>query len=367
MIMRYLKYFLLPISLLIVLLSSCRDDDEDVTKYEPTSYDFEIPDNFPTNVNIPEDNPMTVEGVELGKYLFYDDRINGRADEGKGMSCSTCHLQENSFENGFGKGVGADGDSTHHTMLPLINLAWNPGHFGWNGSVKSIEEDVYVVVTDPTEFASTHQIVENTIENISIYPPMFEKAFGDDEVTMDRIAKAIAQFIRTMVSSDSKLDKVLRGEAQFSQAETRGLILFTTESGADCMHCHGSLGNPLMTTHQFYNNAKDSVFDLAHDRYSVTGDAADKGAYKATTLRNIEYTGPYMHDGRFETLEEVLEFYNEGLVYSDYAHPLMHKLQPPYGNGAELNQQQLDDVMAFLKTLTDTTFINNPDYKSPFE
>jgi cytochrome c peroxidase len=355
---------LFALAFILLSSSSCKKDPE--PKYEPTPKEFIIPQGFPTNVNIPEDNPQTVEGIELGRYLFYDDRINGRADEGKGMSCSSCHLQENSFENGSGKGIGVDGLETHHTMLPLINLAWNPGTFGWNGSVSSIEEDVWIVITDPTEFASTHKASVEAISNIEMYPPLFEKAFGDDEVSMDRIAKALSQFIRTFVSSDSKFDKVLRGEAQFSIEEQRGLVLFTTEAGADCFHCHGAPGNPLMTTHLFYNNAKDSVFDLAHDRYSVTGNPSDKGAYKATTLRNIELTGPYMHDGRFETLEEVINFYSEGLIYSDYAHPLMHKLIPPYGQGAELNPQQKADLLAFLKSLTDTTFINNPKYKSPF-
>jgi cytochrome c peroxidase len=122
-----------------------------------------------------------------------------------------------------------------------------------------------------------------------------------------------------------------------------------------------------MTTHLFYNNATDSVFDDPRDRYAVTGNPTDKGAYKATTLRNIELTGPYMHDGRFETLEEVINFYSRGLVYSDYAHPLMHKLAPPYGQGAELNPQQKADLLAFLKTLTDQEFLINPDFSNPFD
>lgn len=363
-------YFLyLLVSILIVLsVSSCKQDPEikDPEAFKATPYEFRIPKGFPTIVYIPEDNPMTVEGIELGRYLYYDNRMSGKADQGLGMSCASCHLQQNAFESGLKNPVGTLGIPTYHTMLPHINLAWLPGTFGWNGSVPSIEADIMGVVTDPSEFASTHAAVEHAIGKIEMYKPMFKAAFGTEEVNMDRIAKAIAQFVRTLVSDDSKFDKALRGEVQSSDAERRGLILFTTEAGADCFHCHGTTGNPLMTTHLFYNNAKDSIFDITHDRYSITGNSKDKGAYKATTLRNIELTGPYMHDGRFATLSDVVDFYSEGLVYSTYAHPLMHKLEFPYGNGAELSPNQKDDLIAFLKSLTDQTFITNPDYSNPF-
>jgi cytochrome c peroxidase len=367
------KYFLLTVLSVFLLTSiACNKDDDDNNDGEnggssgPTPYEIKIPKGFPTDLNIPEDNPMTVEGVKLGRYLYYDGRLSGRADEGKPMSCSSCHIQKNAFENGVGKGTGLNGLQTYHVMLPHINLVWNPGTYLWNGSVPSIEADVLGTITDPTEFGSTYEKVEKAIAAVPMYPPMFKAAFGDEKVTVDRIAKAIAQFMRTQISSDSKFDRVLRGEDNFTTAEQRGLVLFTTEQGADCFHCHGAPGNPLMTTNMFYNNAKDTVFDTAHDRYSVTGDKRDIGAYKATTLRNIELTGPYMHDGRFKTLDEVINFYSEGLVYSEYVHPLMHKVFPPYGHGANLNPQQKADLKAFLLTLTDTVFINNPDLASPF-
>ena len=365
------SFLLLIITLSFVVLSACRDKEkEDVEpKIEgQTPYSIEIPNGFPTNVNIPEDNPMTVEGVDLGRHLYYDGRLSGRESEGKPMSCSSCHLQQFSFENGVGKGTGADGIQTYNVMLPHVNLLWNPGTYLWNGSVPSIEADVLGTITAPDEFGSTYEKVEKAIRAVPMYPPMFKAAFGTEEVNVDRIAKAIAQFMRTQISSDSKFDRVLRGEDNFTNEEQRGLVLFTTEEGADCFHCHGAPGNPLMTTNLFYNNAKDveADFDLDHDRYSVTGDSRDKGAYKATTLRNIELTGPYMHDGRYTTLDEVIDFYSEGLVYSNYVHPLMHKVFPPYGHGANLNPIQKADLKAFLLTLTDTVFINNPDLASPF-
>jgi cytochrome c peroxidase len=350
----------------IAFFISCEKPDPEDTIEQATPYEIKIPKGFPTNYVIPEDNPLTEEGVKLGRYLYYDERLSGKADEGMPQTCASCHIQQFAFENGIGKGIGTTGHSTYHTMLPHINLLWNPGTFGWNGSVASIEEDVKGVITDPNEFASTNEKVVAAISKIAMYPPMFKAAFGTEEVTIDRIAKAIAQFVRTQISSNSKFDKMLRGEVNLSDSERRGLILFTTEEGADCFHCHGSEANPLMTTHLFYNNAKDSSFDLAHDRYSVTGIKSDRGAYKATTLRNIEFTGPYMHDGRYQTLEEVLNFYNQGLVYSEYAHPLMHKLEVPYGNGAALNPQQLADLKAFLLTLSDTSFINSKELSNPF-
>jgi cytochrome c peroxidase len=358
---------LLLISLMFVLLStSCDKKDPDPDPTQATPYTVNVPKNFPTNYQIPADNPMTVEGIALGRFLYYDERLSGKADEGMPQTCASCHLQQFAFENGTGQGIGTTGLKTRNVMLPHINLLWNPGTFGWNGSVPSIEADVIGVVTDPAEFASTPEKVVAAISKIPMYPPLFEAAFGTPEITMDRIAKAIAQFVRTQISSDSKFDEVLRGENSFSPAEGRGYVLFTTEEGADCFHCHGAPGNPLMTTNLFYNNALDSVFDKQHDRYSVTGATRDIGAYKATTLRNIELTGPYMHDGRFQTLDEVIDFYSQGLKYSQYAHPLMHKLDFPYETGAELLPSQKADLKAFLLCLTDTVFINNPALSNPF-
>ncbi len=354
------------ILLLPVLFIACKKnkDIDLVPVFQPTPYQISIPPGFPTNLNIPEDNPMTVEGIELGRYLFYDTRLAGRADEGKFMSCASCHLQENSFVIGKPRPFpyGLDGTSTHHAMLPIINLIWNPGTFGWNGSVSSIEEDVLLVITDPSEFGSSFDAVEKAIQEISGYPELFEKAFGSRDVTVNRIAKAIAQFVRTFITADSKFDQYLRGEAQLSPAELRGYVLFTTEEGADCFHCHGAAGNPMFTTNLFYNNGKDSTFADPSDRYSITGDPMDKGAYKATTLRNIEFTSPYMHDGRFNTLDEVIDMYAHNLVWTPYIDPLMHHIAT---GGNLLTPLEKEDLKAFLLALSDTIFITNPEFGKP--
>jgi len=332
--------------------------------YNPTPYTITIPKFFPTKLYIPDDNPMTVEGVELGRYLFYDGRLSGRTNPESLMSCATCHKQQFSFEIGLPRPApqGITGISTPHVMLPMINLVWNPNALLWNGAAKKIEDIVWMAILAPGEMNGDTNRVKSLIQSIAMYPPMFKKAFGSDKVTMNNISKAIAQFIRTLISADSKFDRYLRGEIQITNSELNGFVLFTTESGADCFHCHGGAGNPLFTTNLFYNNALDSVFNDPYDRYSVTGNIMDKGAYKAPTLRNIEFTGPYMRDGRFLTLEQVIDFYSEGLLQSPYVNPLMHKIKD---GGAQLTDGEKADLIAFLKTLSDTAFINNPAFKKP--
>ncbi len=382
---------------LILMSSSCEKEPEpDPVLDAPTPYTIKVPTGFPTNLNIPADNPLTVEGIELGRHLYYDGRLSGRDEADSLMSCATCHLQENAFEIGAnnpdypdGYPVGLTGVKTPHVMLPMINLVFNNEGYLWNGfisnsnnnlgipgygipaepqyNLKNIESLVWMGIVAKHEMDGSIEKTVDMIQSIDIYPPMFKKAFGSSEVNIDRISKSIAQFVRTLISSDSKFDQMQRGDYQFTDAENRGLVLFTTEEGADCFHCHGSVGNPLFTTHLFYNNAKEDVFNDPRDRYGVTSNPMDKGAYKATTLRNIELTGPYMHDGRFKTLDEVIDFYSEGLVYSEYAHPLMEKLRPPYGNGAELTPGEKADLKAFLLTLTDETFIDpTNEFSSPF-
>ncbi|MFP4471959.1 MAG: cytochrome-c peroxidase, partial [Bacteroidales bacterium] len=326
-------------------------------------------------MNIPADNPLTVEGVELGRYLFYDGRLSGRTHPDSLMSCATCHIQQNAFECGtdhpeFTGGFthGISGKPTPHVMLPMINLVWNSNGYLWNGRVHpdtpgmiygNLEDLVWMGVLAEHEMNGDTNRVKQLFQQIPGYPEMFGDAFGTPVVTMDRISKAIAQFVRTLISSGSKFDKYMRGEVQLSPEELRGFVLFTTEEGADCFHCHGGFGNPLFTTNKFYNNGKDSVFTDPYDRFGLTGDPMDRGAYKATTLRNIEFTGPYMHDGRFETLDEVIEFYSHDLINTPYIDPLMHHIA---NGGIQLTPSEKAELMAFIKTLRDEEFLTNPDF-----
>ena len=217
-------------------------------------------------------------------------------------------------------------------------------------------------VVAPHEMAGDTNRVKDLFQDIPGYPLLFKHAFGSDQITMKNINRAIAQFVRTLISANSKFDQYMRGQVQLSASELNGFVLFTTEEGADCFHCHGGFGNPLFTTNLFYNNGKDTIFDDPFDRYSITGDPNTKGAYKATTLRNIEFTGPYMHDGRYQTLEEVVEFYSHGLQWSPQVDPLMHHIN---NGGTQLTAQEKADLIAFIKTLRDEEFLSNPDFAKP--
>lgn len=368
---------LILVLFLPLVLVAC---DKSPKEHQPTPYDLVIPRYFPTALNIPSDNPLTVEGVALGRKLFYDTRIRGYIGNNPDsvMCCASCHRQANGFDLGAdnprlhnGKPLGVTGQQTHHNAMPLCNLVFNNEGYFWNGSVctgnansgaRNLEDIVRMAITAADELNATPERVCSVLSADAEYVEMFRKAFGTEGITMDRITKSIAQFLRTLISSDSKFDRYLRGETQLSAQEWRGYVLFTTEEGADCFHCHGGAGTPLFTTNLFYNNALTSTFDDPLDRFSVTGIELDRGAYRAPSLRNVAVTAPYMHDGRFATLDDVLQFYNQGLQNSPYVSPLMHKIND---GGACLTPSQLADLKAFLLTLTDDDFLLNPEFSSP--
>lgn len=358
----------------MLFFQQCRDPQPES---KPTPYELNIPKGFPTRLNIPADNPLTVEGIELGRYLFYDGRLSGRTHPDSLMSCGSCHLQQYAFECGIDHPVftgghphGLNGSLTPNVMLPLQNLVWNESGYEWNGFVNSqnqngfrtIEDIVYQGVVSKHEIAGDTSRTVALLQSINGYPQLFEKAFGSPKVTFKNISRAIAQFVRTLTTTNSKFDRYLRGEEQLSENELSGYVLFMTENGGDCFHCHGGDGNPLFTTNLFYNNGLDSVFSKTGDRFSITGVNSDVGAYKAPTLRNVELTGPYMHDGRFKTLEEVIDFYSEGVKTSPYINLLMHHAN---GGGIRLLPKQKQDIIAFIKTLRDDSFLTNPAFSRP--
>ena len=321
---------------------------------------------------------MTVEGVTLGRFLFYDGRLSGRTDPDSMMSCANCHIQANSFVCGInnpkytnGHPFGITGILTPHYMLPMINLVWADHGYLWNGAVseanpasqtRNLEDVVWMAILAPHEIHGDTNRTKALIQSIKGYPDLYKKAFGSETVTIKNTGKAIAQFVRTLISANSKFDRFLNGAEQLTISERNGFVLFMTEQGGDCFHCHGGDGNPLFTTNLFYNNGKDTVFDDIRDRYHVTLDPSDIGAYKAPTLRNLAFTAPYMHDGRFKTLDEVIDFYSSGVVWSPSISPLMHHVAT---HGVQLLPQQKADLKAFLLTLTDSSFVTNPDYSRP--
>jgi len=338
-----------------VLFSACDkeekvdpDQNDTLPPFKPTYVSPQIPDGFPT-MEIPDDNPLTAEGIALGKKLFFDPILSGDSTQ----SCADCHKPEHAFSDDRRFSLGITGAIGTRQAPPIINAGWMKKLF-WDGRVSSLEEQALHPVENPDEMAASWEEVVRRLQHHPTYPKLFYRAFGITKITRDHVVKAIAQFERTLISGNSRFDLALQGKIFLSPLEQDGYDLFYSERG-DCFHCHSGL---LFTDNDFHNNALDSVpTDLGLEK--ITGKPSDRGKFKTPTLRNIEHTAPYMHDGRFATLEEVIDFYSEGLQYSTYADPLMKAL--PQG-GKHFTPYEKKALIAFLKTLTDTSFLNNPEF-----
>lgn len=330
-----------------------------VPTYEPTALELEYPSHFPAP-NLPETNPLTIEGVRLGRHLFYDDRLSGDNTQ----NCGSCHLQESNFAEPKRFSTGIDGIEGTINAMVLSNMAWQDFFF-WNGRKNSLEEQVKDPVVNPIEM---HAEWPNVIEKLSQdqrYLDMYANAFGDDEITTARTAKALAQFIYTLVSGTSKLDAYIQGNYTFTASEQLGFDIFNNEQG-DCFHCHG-----LATTGyqmgaygllQFSNNGIDSVLVEGSGREGYTGLSSDRAKFKIPSLRNVEYSFPYMHDGRFQTLAEVIDFYNTGGFPSATIDPNMKAS----GIGRNWSIEQKQGLIDFLKTFSDPTFLTDTAFSNPW-
>nr|WP_194767407.1 cytochrome c peroxidase [Tamlana sp. I1] len=334
--------------------------NENAENYVPTPSPLNIPPLFETLILspiIPADNPQTEEGISLGKKLFFDPILSGNNTQ----ACADCHAPEHAFTDPDRFSTGIDGISGSRNAMPLFNLAWNYDEkFFWDGNTFSLEHQAFVPVSDPIEMHSNWQEVSNKLQQHSEYPSLFEKAFGTSKIDSNLVVKAIAQFERTLISSNSKFDKFLLGEAELTPEEQNGFNVFMDENRGDCFHCHGSDKNPLWTDNIFHNNGLDETFtDLGLG--AVTGDPADNGKFKSPSLRNLAFTAPYMHDGRFATLEEVINHYSEGLKNSSTIDPLMKKV---HLGGVGLTDQDKADLKSFLLSLSDYEFINNSAFNN---
>jgi cytochrome c peroxidase len=315
-----------------------------------TPYRFSFSKFFP-QPDLPRDNPLTGEGVALGGKLFFDRRLSGDDTE----SCARCHHPNSAFTEPRRFSRGIDGDLGTRNAMALENLAWKD-YFFWDGRAKTLREQVLQPIQNPIEM---HETLANVVAKISAdkdYPRLFQNAFGSPEISSDKIARALEQFLLVQVSFDSKYDRVMNGQTNFTAQEQRGFELFNTEYdpyhgqfGADCFHCHGG---PLLQSQDFANNGLDSAFtDLG--RYKITKRAGDAGKFAVPSLRNVAVTPPYMHDGRFRTLEEVVEHYCTGMKRSATLDPNLAK--HPDG-GVPLSTDDKKALVAFLKTLTDEKF-----------
>ncbi|MGC6431883.1 MAG: cytochrome-c peroxidase [Jejuia sp.] len=349
----WIKYWLL---FNVIISSSCTD--ESVDNYAPTPSPLQIPELFSETIIapiIPVDNPQTIEGVALGKKLFFDPILSGNSTQ----ACADCHTPDNAFTDASRFSDGIDGSLGNRNSMPLFNLAWNYDEkFFWDGKSFSLEHQAFLPVVDPKEMKDTWMNVQQKLQKHKDYPALFEKAFGTSEIDSTLVTKAIAQFERTLISANSKFDKFLLGEVELTPEEQNGFDVFMDEARGDCFHCHGSDKNPLWTDNDFHNNGLDETFsDLGLG--GVTGDPADNGKFRSPSLRNLVFTSPYMHDGRFTTLEEVINHYSEGLKNSLTIDPLMKKVSQ---GGVGLSDNDKADLKAFLLTLSDFDFINNPDF-----
>ena len=322
---------------------ACFDNDS-CEYFTTTPFILSIPSSFP-NMNIPSDNPTTVEGVALGEQLFHDPILS--ADNT--LACINCHQKNSSFSDPNQFSTGIDNIAGTRNASVLVNLGWQTS-FNWDGSANNLEEQAFEPITNPIEMHNTWQNVEIKLNAHEEYPELFKSAFNIDYIDSIHVVKAISQYERTLISADSKFDRYSKGEEQLTASELNGFAIFNSEKG-DCFHCHGT---SLFMDNDFHNNGLDNEPFLDIGLGKITGNPNDYGKFRTPTLRNIEFSAPYMHDGRFTTLEEVIDHYNSGGKNSSTIDPLMKKV----GIGLQLTNQEKTDLIAYLKTLSDYNFIN---------
>ena len=334
----------------------------------PTPYALTVPAGFPTPA-VPADNPLTVEGVALGRMLFYEKKLSSTGT----MSCGSCHQQSKAFTDGLARAVGVDGVPSPRGAMSLANVLWSTT-LNWDGSFATLEKQVPHPIENAIELHQPLTVGVSKLQATRTYPPLFRAAFGTATITNDLVAKALAQFERTLISGSSRYDKYRLTRQGLNVDEMAGLVLYNVHiipgrlRGAECFHCHTQ---PLMSSSyegRFFNNGLDQTFADA-GRGSLTGLPNDQGKFLEPTLRNIALTAPYMHDGRFKTLEEVLDHYSDHVQMASPSldvNLIQGLNNAPFGTHMELTATEKRQVIAFLKTLTDSTFITDERFSNPF-
>jgi cytochrome c peroxidase len=334
--------------------------------FDTTSYVLIIPPGFP-RMEHPANNPQTNQGVKLGRMLFFDPILSLDST----ISCASCHKPELSFTDGLAVSPGVGGLIGRRSSMTLLNVGFHQvTGFFWDGRSKTLEDQALVPIEDLNEMANTWEEVETRLRRHPDYPTLFREAFGIEtkkDINRDLAVKAIAQFERTLISSgDSDYDRFDRNEFSLDDEANNGLDLFFDDKfpDAECGHCHN---RNLFTIPEFRNNGLDPVQSV--DDYvdkglgEVTGLRSDNAKFKVPTLRNILLTAPYMHDGRFATIEEVLDHYNSGGHHvANQDEDNVDNLMEPQG----LSERDKRELIAFMAALTDSTFIKNPAFQNPF-
>jgi cytochrome c peroxidase len=359
--------------LMLMMIAACRDPEV----FEPvaTPYIPEIPAGLPPLADNPA-NPMTIEGVVLGRQLFYDPILS--ADNT--LSCAGCHQPAASFvDEDEAVSVGIDGIAGNRNAMPIFNLAYSPafgitpegspfGGFFWDSRSASLEDQALLPIEDPIEMHNTLLQAVSDLQAHPTYPRQFYLAFGDSMVTAENLGKAIAQFERSIISAQAPFDSMQRKiDNRFWDDDVLdGFLFFEDLFGGDCIHCHGQ-GAGLFTDFTYRNNGLDSIFrytDFADPGLgAITGDTADYGKFKVPTLRNLALTAPYMHDGRFETLREVIDFYSEGVHDTPFTDPLM---EFAFQGGVQMDEAEKVALEAFLLSLTDYSIVDDERFSDPF-
>ncbi len=343
------------------IISGCRKDKIAGTT---TPYFIDYPKaltEYLPGMPIPNDNPMTDEGVQLGRKLFYDPILS--ADNTQ--ACADCHSPQSGFTDTARFSTGIDGLKGDRNSMPLINLGWSKQFF-WDGRAGSLEEQAFGPVVNPIEMHNTWPNAVKALQEHPDYPSLFHGAFNTFTIDSTLVAKALAQFERILLSGDSPFDRYNRGEPTGLSLDDEAMMLagfdiYRIEEKGDCIHCHGDGTNPLWTDDKFHNNGLDMMSDdpgLA----VVTGNPADHGRFKTPTLRNLLFTAPYMHDGRFKTIAEVVNHYSIGVKNSPTVDPDMKKA---HLGGVQLTPLEKQQLVKFLECLSDSSFITNPEFQKP--
>lgn len=349
----------------LIVLTSCRKDTQPyIATFDDTPYNLIYSNSLPVP-NLSADNPLTVEKVKLGRMLFYENKLSKDAS----MSCASCHVQSDGFSDSNQFSTGVEGLQGARQAMAIFNMAWNQNGFFWDGRAELLRHQAILPIQDPLEM---NEKLKNVVAKLSAdwrYSDQFVRAFESGTITPLNISLALEAFMMSIVSDNSKYDRYLAGLETLTPSEENGRVLFFGEyneffpatSGADCAHCHSG-GN--FENDQYMNNGLDSDANITDiGREKVTNDANDRAKFKVTSLRNIAVTAPYMHDGRFSTLEEVVDHYNNGIQHSATLDPALNATT---GTGLMLDATEKADLINFLKTLTDDKYLTNPAYKSPF-
>ncbi|MBT2621843.1 cytochrome c peroxidase [Chryseobacterium sp. ISL-6] len=327
---------------------SCSDEViEPLEKDE--AYALQFPAYFPEMSFDQAGNPVTRNGVELGRKLFYE----GRLSRNNTISCGFCHIQENAFtHHGHNVSHGVDDRIGIRNAPPIQNMAFLKRYM-WDGVIHNLNEQPIIPITDANEMDSSMPEVISKLNLDDKYKKLFKAAYGDENITGERVLKALSQFMVTMISADSKYDRYKQGKETLTSAESQGMALFQQK----CASCHSG---ELFTDESFRNTGMyyNTQFKDA-GRYRVTSDQVDWMKFRVPGLRNVEYTAPYMHDGRFYTLDAVLNFYSDNVEDNPNLDP---QLKQNGHIGIAINSTEKQSIIAFLKTLSDKNFITNPKF-----